>query len=194
MGNRPVGTDLPGSHPGPDGLDRTLRPCRLRWLAGHPSGEHRPGQHLEREIEVGVGVQLAALDSGRQQRSQVAHARLDDPLPVEGQGAGVPARSDEGAHHLQTALGEPFVEFGQIEDEIATADPLSRVHLVQERIDLEAELASKQDTVDLEALEDGFVKAARGYGERKGITYKAWREAGVEASVLARAGIPRTRG
>jgi len=82
----------------------------------------------------------------------------------------------------------------QIEDEIATADPLSRVHLVQERIDLEAELASKQDTVDLEALEDGFVKAARGYGERKGITYKAWREAGVEASVLARAGIPRTRG
>jgi hypothetical protein len=82
----------------------------------------------------------------------------------------------------------------QIEEELVTADPLSRVHLVQERIDLENELASKQDTVDLESLEEGFVHAARGYGERKGITYKAWREAGVEASVLAHAGIPRTRG
>jgi hypothetical protein len=82
----------------------------------------------------------------------------------------------------------------QVEDEIPTADPLTRVHLVQERIDLENELASKEDTVDLDALETGFVRSARGYGERKGITYKAWREAGVDANVLARAGIPRTRG
>jgi hypothetical protein len=81
-----------------------------------------------------------------------------------------------------------------IEEEIVTADPLTRVHLVQERIDLENELASKEDTVDLEALEEGFIHAARGYGERKGITYKAWREAGVDANVLSRAGIPRTRG
>jgi hypothetical protein len=81
-----------------------------------------------------------------------------------------------------------------IEEEIGTADPLTRVHLVQERIDLENELASKEDTVDLEALEEGFIHAARGYGERKGITYKAWREAGVDANVLSRAGIPRTRG
>jgi hypothetical protein len=82
----------------------------------------------------------------------------------------------------------------QIEEELLTADPLSRVHLVQERIDLENELASKEDAVDLEALEDGFVHAAHGYGERKGITYKAWREAGVDANVLSRAGIARTRG
>jgi hypothetical protein len=82
----------------------------------------------------------------------------------------------------------------QIEEELLIADPLSRVHLVQERIDLENELASKEDAVDLEALEDGFVHAARGYGERKGITYKAWREAGVDANVLSRAGIARTRG
>ncbi len=81
----------------------------------------------------------------------------------------------------------------QIDDRMATADPLTRVHLAQERFNLEAELASKGDTVDIQALEDDFVVAARGYGERKGIGYAAWRAAGVDASVLRRAGIPRTR-
>lgn len=82
----------------------------------------------------------------------------------------------------------------QIEDRLPTADPLTRVHLVQERINLENELAAKGEAVDLKSLEDAFVTAARGYGERKGITYSAWREAGVDANVLRRAGIPRTRG
>ncbi len=81
----------------------------------------------------------------------------------------------------------------QIEEKLPTADPLSRVHLVQERLDLQNELATKEETVDIEALEEDFVKAARGYGERKGITYTAWRAAGVDANVLRRAGIPRTR-
>ena len=74
------------------------------------------------------------------------------------------------------------------------ADPLTRVHLVQERMNLEAELTHKGETVDLGALEKGFVKSARTYGERKGITYAAWRAAGVDATVLRKAGIPRTRG
>jgi hypothetical protein len=82
----------------------------------------------------------------------------------------------------------------QIDNRLATADPLTRVHLVQERLDLQTELSSKDNTVDLAALEEGFVKAARGYGERKHLTYSAWRAAGVDANVLRRAGIPRTRG
>jgi hypothetical protein len=82
----------------------------------------------------------------------------------------------------------------QIDKRMANADPLTRVHLVQERLDLETELASKGDAVDLASLEEGFVKAARGYGERKHLTYSAWRAAGVDPSVLRRAGIPRTRG
>jgi hypothetical protein len=82
----------------------------------------------------------------------------------------------------------------QIDARLGNADALSRVHLVQERINLEAELAAKGDTVDLKSLEEGFVAAARGYGERKGLTYAAWRAAGVDANVLRRAGIPRTRG
>lgn len=82
----------------------------------------------------------------------------------------------------------------QIDSRLPNADALSRVHLVQERINLETELANKSDTVDLKSLEEGFVSAAKGYGERKGLTYAAWRAAGVDANVLRRAGIPRTRG
>jgi hypothetical protein len=81
----------------------------------------------------------------------------------------------------------------QIDDRLVGADPLTRVHLVQERINLETELASKEEAVDLKALEDDFVAAAAGYGERKGISYAAWRAAGVDANVLRRAGVPRTR-
>jgi hypothetical protein len=81
----------------------------------------------------------------------------------------------------------------QIDGRLPNADALSRVHLVQERINLQAELASRDDTVDLKSLEDAFVSAARGYGERKGLTYAAWRAAGVDATILRRAGIPRTR-
>ena len=39
-----------------------------------------------------------------------------------------------------------------------------------------------------------FVQAARPYGERKGISYAAWREAGVDAAVLKRAGVRRAAG
>lgn len=81
-----------------------------------------------------------------------------------------------------------------IEDKLPTADPLTRVHLVQERLNLQKELANKEEAVDLDALEKDFISAAKGYGQRKGITYAAWREAGVDANVLRRAGIPRTRG
>ena len=78
-----------------------------------------------------------------------------------------------------------------IEEQLAAADPLTRVHLAQERMNLEAELAAGDNAVDITALEDGFVAAAGPYGQRKGITYAAWREAGVDPGVLRRAGIRR---
>lgn len=81
-----------------------------------------------------------------------------------------------------------------IDSKMPSADPLTRVHLVQEKMNLENELANKGETVDLGSLERDFVKAARSYGARKGITYAAWRAAGVDANVLRKAGIPRTRG
>jgi hypothetical protein len=78
-----------------------------------------------------------------------------------------------------------------IEERLATADALSRLHLAQERMDLENELASSSDGVDIAALEEAFIKAAGPYSQRKGIGYDAWRAAGVEPRVLKAAGIGR---
>lgn len=79
-----------------------------------------------------------------------------------------------------------------IEAEIATADPLRRLQLVQERMALQDELAAAGgDGVDMEALEAGFVAVAAGYAERKGISYAAFREVGVPAATLKAAGISR---
>ena len=75
----------------------------------------------------------------------------------------------------------------------AEPDPAKRVDLIQKRLDYEEKLASIGEAVDLEALEKDFVNAAKEYSERKGITYSAWREAGVPAAALKEAGIPRTR-
>ncbi|MEZ5143087.1 MAG: hypothetical protein R2726_11305 [Acidimicrobiales bacterium] len=83
---------------------------------------------------------------------------------------------------------------GRIDTELESADPMKRLHLVQERIDLEHELATTEDGVDLTELERGFVAAARSYSERKGISYAAWRELGVPAATLKAAGISRGAG
>ena len=79
----------------------------------------------------------------------------------------------------------------KIDAELVSADPMTRLSLVQERLDLLAELESLTTTVDLTALESDFVKSAKGYGERKGISYAAWREVGVSAATLKAAGISR---
>ena len=64
--------------------------------------------------------------------------------------------------------------------------------LIQERLDLNSELAAAGEKVDLSGLEQEFVDAAAAYSARKGISYAAWRELGVEPGVLKRAGIPRS--
>ena len=78
-----------------------------------------------------------------------------------------------------------------IDEALESADPLKRVQLVQEQMDLTAELEKVGETVDISDLEKGFVGAAKGYSERKGISYSAWRTVGVPAEVLKRAGISR---
>jgi uncharacterized protein YicC (UPF0701 family) len=79
----------------------------------------------------------------------------------------------------------------KIDVELVDADPMKRLSLVQERLDLLAELEQLQEPVDMSALEEQFVIAAKGYSERKGISWAAWREVGVPASVLERAGVSR---
>ncbi len=68
-----------------------------------------------------------------------------------------------------------------------------RVELIQRRLDAEMRLAALEERPDLEQLEEDFIEAVKDYSERKGITYTAWREAGVPAAVLRQAGVPRTR-
>jgi hypothetical protein len=76
--------------------------------------------------------------------------------------------------------------------ELAEASSLGRLQLLQERRDLESELESKAGAgADLPTLEAEFAKVAKTYGQRKGIAYATWREMGVPADVLGRAGITR---
>ncbi len=77
--------------------------------------------------------------------------------------------------------------------EIETADSFDRLHLVQERRNLEVNLAEAEQPSDLVGLEKGFVKVAKTYGERRGIAYSTWRMVGVRPDVLQKAGIARTR-
>jgi hypothetical protein len=79
-----------------------------------------------------------------------------------------------------------------VRKELPGATGLTRVHLIQERMDLEAELEQLSGKgTDVAELERSFVKVAADYGSRKGISYTAWREAGVDAAVLKKAGISR---
>ena len=76
--------------------------------------------------------------------------------------------------------------------ELADADALAELKLTQEQMDLEAELATFEEAVDLSGLEADFIKVARPYSERQGISYSAWRKVGVEPRVLKAAGVARS--
>lgn len=76
--------------------------------------------------------------------------------------------------------------------ELRTASSLKRVQLIQEEIDLREALASPAH--DLARLESDFVKVVKAYSNAKGLSAAAWREAGVPARVLVRAGLTKGRG
>lgn len=78
-----------------------------------------------------------------------------------------------------------------IDNEIAEAKPIVKLELVQERMNLENAIEAAAEVVDLSALENDFVAVAAQYSSRKGVRYAAWREVGVEAAILKRAGIGR---
>ena len=125
------------------------------------SDEHKAANARARGENKAVGAYLDALESNR-------------PRPGR-------RRTAESMQNRIEAIGEA----------LESATPIRRVQLVQERIDLERALSAPTETVDISDLEDGFVAVAVSYSGRKGITYSAWREVGVPASVLKRAGISR---
>ena len=120
----------------------------------------------------------AALATGRNESRQVK-------AYLEALAANKPKR---GRKRTPESIGK---RLEKIAEGIESASPLSRLQLVQERMDLEEELASMSETVDISGLETDFIKVAAAYGSRKGISYGAWREIGVDASVLKQAGIGR---
>lgn len=123
----------------------------------------------------------AALAEGRDQGRAVRRylEALDEHRPERGR-----KRTSESVQR----------RLGAVEQALAEAGPLDRLHLIQERLDLQAELAAMGGNgVDLTELETAFVAAAPAYGARRGISYAAWRAAGVPASVLRRAGIARSQ-
>ncbi len=95
------------------------------------SAEHKAALAKGREEGRIVRQYLEALESTKPPTRPQAHARIH------------PQAAD---HHRR-----PLPE----------ADPLNRLHLVEEKQRLEAELAHTGDTVDLAALEKNFVKVAR---------------------------------
>ena len=75
--------------------------------------------------------------------------------------------------------------------ELKSADPVTKVRLIQERLNLRTELAGMKSKAQIAAAEAKFVKVARNFSSRNDISYDAWREFGVTPVVLKRAGIER---
>ena len=80
-----------------------------------------------------------------------------------------------------------------IDSQLGSGDlkPIKRLELMQDRRDIDAQLAALADEPDMTAVENGFLTHAASYAARKGIQYATWREAGVAADLLAQAEITR---
>jgi hypothetical protein len=117
----------------------------------------------------------AALAEGREQ-GQVVRRYLE---AVQAQPSRKSRRTPEVIQHRLEA----------IETELPAAPAVIRLQLLQERLDLSDELENSGSSERMQELEEAFVEVARAYSERKGISYAAWREIGVSATVLKRAGI-----
>lgn len=79
----------------------------------------------------------------------------------------------------------------KIDESYEQTDPLTRLHLAQERLDLTVELEATEAGFDITDLEESFIEVAAAYSEAKGLTRAAWRSIGVQPGVLTRAGITR---
>ncbi len=124
-----------------------------------------------------------ALATGREQGTVVR--RYLEALDAERPKRGGSRRSPEA---IQKALDT-------IDEKIIKANALARLQLSQARRELQSELKRKDSnkSSNIDELEAEFIKVASGYAKRKGISYGAWRDAGVSSEVLQKAGIPRTR-
>jgi hypothetical protein len=75
--------------------------------------------------------------------------------------------------------------------DLGAANAIEELLLVQERRDLNDELARMSESIDMNSLEDDFVGVAKSYSSSKKISYQSWRDVGVDRGVLKRAAIGR---
>jgi uncharacterized Ntn-hydrolase superfamily protein len=85
------------------------------------------------------------------------------------------------------------IQIARIDKEIVNAAPIRKLELTQKRYDLVGEHERLTSRIDLTSVEKDFVKIAKSYASRNGISYSAFRELGVSADVLKRCGISRAR-
>ena len=162
-----------------EGCTKWIDPRPSHYLENAPSWQNTFTQNPGDVLMAMSDEHKAALAQGRREARDIK--RYLEALSSRRPGRPVTAQS----------LKERLTKLEhQIQNE---ANPLRRVELVQRRIDAEQALANARDAADIATLERGFVESAAGYSQRKGISYAAWREAGVPAAVLKQAGIPRTR-
>lgn len=76
-----------------------------------------------------------------------------------------------------------------VEKDLESAEAVGRLHLIQERINLQKAIEAAEQNLDIDELENDFIDIAASYSERKGVSYQAWREVGVPPKVLQAAGI-----
>lgn len=138
------------------------------------SDEHREALHKARAENRAVNEYLAAVEENR---------RIEEMT-----------RPKRGRRRTTESMQNRLNEIAEVFD---SATPLKRLVLIQERMNLEAELEEamkpQPEPIDLTELEADFLEVAASLGQRKRISYRAWREFGVEPSVLKQAGIRLTR-
>lgn len=120
----------------------------------------------------------AALAAGREQGRAVK-------AYLEGLSATKPKR---GRRRSTESIAARLAE---IDEAMASAEPLKQLQLTQEHMDLTEKLSADDSTIDMSKLESEFIRVAKAYAENKKISHAAFRAVGVPADVLKKAGVPR---
>jgi hypothetical protein len=76
-----------------------------------------------------------------------------------------------------------------IQGSLDSVSAIDQLQMIQEMADLQEELNELASAEQITELESEFVKVAKSYGDRKGITRSTWRRMDVPNDVLAAAGI-----
>ena len=157
---------------------------RLPFRRGHPTWDTTIGRAFSATLSVMAKRMLsdehkAAIAAGRVETAAVSGylEALEAQRPKRGRQV-TPER-------LEARIAEIDAQL--------TSDPkpMKRLALMQDRRDVEAQLAALADEPDMTAVEAAFIEHAASFASRRGIAYATWREAGVPADMLGRAGIAR---